>query len=168
MARNPKVMKKKGQGRRLRPSPGSGRPRSGRQKVCFFCSQHATWVDYKDVGLLKRFVNDRGRIKTRGATGTCAQHQRDVATAVKTARELALLPYSVRTAGNETRGSRGGDRRGGAGPSTRGEAAASEGTGSEADAENPEDEAEDSGSAPDAEGPAEAAESPAGDAATED
>jgi small subunit ribosomal protein S18 len=70
-------------------------------------------VDYKDVNLLKRFINDRGRIRARGATGTCAQHQRDVALAVKTARELAMLPYSVRTISSESRGSRGGDRRGG-------------------------------------------------------
>jgi small subunit ribosomal protein S18 len=68
-------------------------------------------VDYKDVFLLRRFVNDRGRIKARGATGTCAQHQRDVAVAIKTARELALLPYVVRTVATEGRGVRGGDRR---------------------------------------------------------
>ena len=116
MARNPKVGKKS-QDRRPKPAAAAGRPRRGRPKVCGFCSEHATWVDYKDVGLLKRFVNDRGRIKARGATGTCAQHQRDVATAVKTARELALLPYAVRTMAAESRGSRGGDRRGsGRGP----------------------------------------------------
>ena len=114
VARNPKVGKKKSQDRRPKPSAGGNRPRRGRPKVCIFCSEHATWVDYKDVGLLRRFINDRGRIKARGATGTCAQHQRDVATAVKTARELALIPYAVRTAAaTESRG-RGGDRRGNA------------------------------------------------------
>lgn len=118
MARNPKVGKKSKE-RRLKPTAAGGRPRRGRPKVCIFCSEHATWVDYKDVGLLRRFVNERGRIKARGATGTCAQHQRDVATAVKTARELALLPYAVRTAAGESRGGRGGDRRGGGrGPAT--------------------------------------------------
>jgi small subunit ribosomal protein S18 len=116
MARNPKVGKKS-QDRRPKPGAAGGRPRRGRPKICVFCSEHATWVDYKDVALLKRFINDRGRIKARGATGTCAQHQRDVAIAVKTARELALLPYSVRTAATESRGGRGGDRRGtGRGP----------------------------------------------------
>jgi small subunit ribosomal protein S18 len=115
MARNPKATKKKSQDRRPKPAAG-GRPRRGRPKVCAFCREHATWVDYKDVGLLKRYINDRGRIKARGATGTCAQHQRDVATAVKTARELALLPYTLRTTGSDSFGGRGGDRRGNAGP----------------------------------------------------
>jgi small subunit ribosomal protein S18 len=109
MARNPKVANKSAN-RRPRPAAAGGRVRRGRPKVCVFCGAHATWVDYKDVGLLRRFVNDRGRIKSRGATGTCAQHQRDVATAIKTARELALLPYSVRTTA-EGRAGRSGDRR---------------------------------------------------------
>ena len=133
MARNPKVGKKKSQDRR--PKPGSsGRPRRGRPKVCVFCSEHATWVDYKDVGLLRRFVNDRGRIKARGATGTCAQHQRDVATAVKTARELALLPYTVRTASSESRGGRGGDRRGNERGATPADSAVAEAADSASDA----------------------------------
>jgi ribosomal protein S18 len=109
VGRNPKAGTKKGQDRRPKPGAAGGRPRRGRPKICVFCSQHATWVDYKDVGLLGRFMNDRGRIKARGATGTCAQHQRDVASAVKTARELALLPYAVRTGSNESRRSRGGN-----------------------------------------------------------
>lgn len=112
MARNPKVTKRSGHDRRAKPGASSGRPRRGRPKVCLFCSEHDAWVDYKEIGLLRRFINDRGRIKARGATGTCAQHQRDVATAIKTARELALLPYSVRTVATESRGGRGGDRRG--------------------------------------------------------
>jgi small subunit ribosomal protein S18 len=114
MPRSSKVGKKS-QDRRPRPNTTTGRPRRGRPKVCVFCAERATWVDYKDIALLKRFTNDRGRIKARGATGTCAQHQRDVATAIKTARELALLPYSLRTMANDTRGPRGGDRRGGRG-----------------------------------------------------
>ena len=112
MARNPKPTKKKLDRRAKSGSAGGGRPRRGRPKICLFCSEHAAWVDYKDVGLLKRFMNDRGRIRARGATGTCAQHQRDVAKAVKTARELALLPYVVRTAATDSRGGRGGERRG--------------------------------------------------------
>jgi ribosomal protein S18 len=90
-------------------------------------------VDYKDVALLRRFISERGRIKARGATGTCAQHQRDVAIAVKTARELALLPYAVRTAAGESRGARGGDR----GPSRR-PATNEEGAGGETTEPSPE------------------------------
>lgn len=125
MARNPKVMKKKSTDRRPKGAAADrGRLRRGRPKFCVFCSEHAAWVDYKDVGLLKRFINDRGRIRARGATGTCAQHQRDVARAVKTARELALLPYVVRTVGTESRGGRGGDRRASPSPAPAEDAAA--------------------------------------------
>ncbi len=53
-------------------------------------------MDYKDTNLLRRFVSDRGKIRARRVTGTCVQHQRDVASAVKNAREMALLPYSSR------------------------------------------------------------------------
>lgn len=139
MARNPKVMKKKSTDRRPRTvAAGGGRPRRGRPKFCAFCREHATWVDYKDVGLLKRFINDRGRIRARGATGTCAQHQRDVATAVKTARELALLPYVVRTVATESRG----DRRSTARPAPAKDAPASDGTGPSPQAAGGADEAE--------------------------
>src|SRR5579863_2681157 len=72
------------------------RPR-GKKKVCIFCKDHATWVDYKDVNLLRRFMSDRGKIRARRVTGNCSQHQRDVQVAIKTARELALLPYTQRT-----------------------------------------------------------------------
>ena len=67
-----------------------------RKKVCIFCRDRVTYVDYKDTALLRRFVSDRGKIRARRVTGTCTQHQRDVATAVKNAREVALLPYSSR------------------------------------------------------------------------
>jgi small subunit ribosomal protein S18 len=72
------------------------RPR-GKSKVCIFCKDHATWVDYKDVNLLGRFMSDRGKIRSRRVTGNCLQHQRDLQVAVKTAREVALLPYTQRT-----------------------------------------------------------------------
>jgi small subunit ribosomal protein S18 len=72
------------------------RPR-GKKKVCIFCKEHAVWVDYKDVNLLRRFMSDRGKIRARRVTGNCSQHQRDVQVAIKTARELALLPYTQRT-----------------------------------------------------------------------
>src|SRR5436305_7548775 len=81
------------------------RPR-GKKKVCVFCKEHMDWVDYKDVNLLRRFMSDRGKIRARRVSGNCAQHQRDVAVAIKTARELALLPYTQRTVAE--RGGRGG------------------------------------------------------------
>ena len=84
---------------RTKPASASSKApaRRGRRKVCLFCAEHIAWVDYKDTNLLRRFMTDRGKIKSRANTGTCAQHQRDVAIAVKTAREMAMLPYLVRT-----------------------------------------------------------------------
>lgn len=61
-----------------------------------FCRDRVMHVDFKDTTLLRRFISDRGKIRARRVTGTCTQHQRDVATAVKNAREMALLPYSAR------------------------------------------------------------------------
>ena len=65
------------------------------------------WVDYKDVNMLRKYMSDRGKIRARRVSGNCAQHQRDVALAIKTARELALLPYTQRTT-TERPGGRGG------------------------------------------------------------
>jgi small subunit ribosomal protein S18 len=106
MARNSGDHKKQDRKKR-KPAEVKGRLRRGRPKVCLFCAGHVEWVDYKDTAVLRRFMNDRGRIKSRGSTGTCAQHQRDVAVAIKTARELVLLPYVVRTLAPDR-----GDRRG--------------------------------------------------------
>jgi small subunit ribosomal protein S18 len=126
MARNSKVAKKTSS-RKPRPSEGKGRLRRGRPKVCRFCADHTVWVDYKDVNVLARFLNDRGRIRSRGSTGTCAQHQRDVAVAIKTARELALLPYTVRAAAADRADRRGGGRRGGDRPPRSAETDVAEG-----------------------------------------
>ena len=68
----------------------------GRKKVCQFCVEGTDYVDYKDVAMLRKFVSDRGKIRARRVTGNCSQHQRDVAAAIKNAREMALLPYSIR------------------------------------------------------------------------
>src|SRR6266516_1069361 len=65
-----------------------------KRKVCIFCKDKVDHVDYKDVMTLRKFVSERGKIRARRVTGNCVQHQRDVATAVKNAREMALLPYS--------------------------------------------------------------------------
>ncbi|MDD2433681.1 MAG: 30S ribosomal protein S18 [Bacilli bacterium] len=66
-----------------------------RKKVCLFCKNKITYIDYKDVELLKRFVSASGKISPRRVTGTCAKHQRELATAIKRARQMALLPYDV-------------------------------------------------------------------------
>src|SRR4051812_2397481 len=82
---------------RQRRSPKDSGRRTAKKKVCVFSSEHIQWVDYKDVNLLRRFMSDRGKIRARPVSGNCAQHQRDVAGAIKPARELPLLPYSQRT-----------------------------------------------------------------------
>ena len=87
--------------------------RRTKKKICIFCKEHATWVDYKDVNLLRKFMSDRGKIRARRVSGNCAQHQREVAIAIKTARELALLPFTQRTTSERPSG-RGPGR--GAGP----------------------------------------------------
>jgi small subunit ribosomal protein S18 len=71
-------------------------PKKGKKKYCQFCADKTVNIDYKDIALLRKFVSDRGKIRARRVTGNCAQHQRRVATAVKNAREMALLPYSAR------------------------------------------------------------------------
>jgi small subunit ribosomal protein S18 len=93
---------------RTKPNDAKNRLRRGRPKVCLLCAQQVEWVDYKDTNLLRRFMTDRGKIKARANTGTCRQHQRGVALAIKTARELAMLPYQVRTlAADKSAGRRG-------------------------------------------------------------
>ena len=67
-----------------------------KKKYCVFCKDNVAYVDYKDVIMLRKFTSERGKIRARRVTGNCVQHQRDVAQAVKNAREMALLPYSAR------------------------------------------------------------------------
>ena len=66
-----------------------------RRKVCSFCLEHINHIDYKEVSRLRRFVSERGKILPRRVTGTCARHQRRLATALKRARHIALLPYTA-------------------------------------------------------------------------
>ena len=66
-----------------------------RRKVCTFCADKIPVVDYKDVGRLRRYLSERGKIEPRRKTGTCAKHQRWLTTALKQARQLALLPYTA-------------------------------------------------------------------------
>lgn len=64
-----------------------------RRKVCQFCVDKAQFIDYKDVSKLRRYLSERSKILPRRATGTCAMHQRELTTAIKLARQIALLPY---------------------------------------------------------------------------
>ena len=82
-----------------------------KKKPCALCRDKVEWVDYKDVPMLRKYMSDRGKIRSRRVTGNCAQHQRALAMAIKTARELVLLPYTQRTV-TERPGGRGGRDRG--------------------------------------------------------
>lgn len=65
-----------------------------RSKVCQFCTDKDLDINYKNTDLLRRFVDEAGRIRPRRQTGTCAKHQRTLAKAIKNARHIALLPFS--------------------------------------------------------------------------
>lgn len=79
--------------RRRRPRPTTG---SRRRKYCYLCKEKIEFVDWKDYNTLRRFMSDRAKIRSRRTTGACRRHQRQVAVAIKRAREMALLPYSSR------------------------------------------------------------------------
>lgn len=70
------------------------RPRKSRKKVCNFCVDKVEFIDYKDVSKLRRFLSERAKILPRRVTGTCAHHQRELTTAIKRARHVALLPFT--------------------------------------------------------------------------
>src|SRR2546426_4719243 len=74
-------------------SPRKTRKVDFRRKSCWFCKEKIAEVDYKSIGQLRRFISDRGKIRGRGNTGACRKHQKQVAVAIKRAREMALLPY---------------------------------------------------------------------------
>ena len=65
----------------------------GRRKSCHFCKDKVAEVDYKNINQLRRYISEKGKIRSRRITGACRRHQRQVAVAVKRAREMALLPY---------------------------------------------------------------------------
>jgi small subunit ribosomal protein S18 len=71
------------------------RIRKPKKKVCAYCADKNLVIDYKDIDKLKKFVSEKGKILPRRVTGLCAKHQREVTTAVKRARHIALLPYTV-------------------------------------------------------------------------
>jgi small subunit ribosomal protein S18 len=74
--------------------------RQPRKKYCQFCKEDSKYLDYKDSGMLRKYMTDRGKIKPRRVTGTCTQHQHKLAVAVKRAREMALVPYAVPVVSN--------------------------------------------------------------------
>lgn len=82
--------------RRRKDKDAAAYGRRPKKKICLFCKEKADFVDYKNVGLLRKFISERGKIRARRVTGNCAVHQRDVAVAIKNAREMALLPYTNR------------------------------------------------------------------------
>src|SRR5262245_50551544 len=104
------VAKQRNRGKPSRRRDKKGGPGSGRRKPCPYCKDKIELVDYKDVTGLRRFVSERGKIRSRRITGACRRHQNQIATAVKRARELALLPYAAEPASESAGGRRGRDR----------------------------------------------------------
>jgi small subunit ribosomal protein S18 len=102
--RVPTVAKQRSRPTRRRDRKGG--PGSGRRKSCQYCRDKVEFVDYKDISALRKFISDRGKIRSRRITGACRRHQNQIATAVKRARELALLPYVAA----DSRDERGRDR----------------------------------------------------------
>jgi len=88
-------------GRRPYNADDEDRPEGGRgrfapiRRVCQFCVEKTDVIDYKDVAILHRYITERGKIKGRRKSGTCAKHQRRLAIAIKRARHLALLPFTA-------------------------------------------------------------------------
>ena len=87
------MAKARGRDKPARRREKRGGPGGGRRKPCQHCRDKIEQVDYKDVATLRRFVSEKGKIRSRRITGACRRHQAQVARAVKRARELALLPY---------------------------------------------------------------------------
>jgi len=81
--------------------------RKPRRKYCAFCKDKVEYIDYKDAQMLRKFMTDRGKIKPRRVTGNCAQHQHQLSVAIKRAREMALVPYTVPVISGKVDGRRG-------------------------------------------------------------
>jgi len=88
-------MPKKKDKRKNRKERQAKKKKFFRKKACPFCSDSNLVIDYKDVGMLKRYVSDAGKIEAPRGTGVCTKHQRKVAQAIKRARHIALLPYTT-------------------------------------------------------------------------
>ena len=89
------------QQQRRRPGGPAGQIR---RRNCFFCKEKIAEIDYKNVNQLRRYISEKGKIRSRRITGACRRHQVQVATAVKRAREMALLPYVAEGAEDRERG----------------------------------------------------------------
>ena len=89
-ARSNKTLKPK----KVAPKLSAAAMKKFKKKPCSFCRDKVTYIDYKDIATLRKYISDRGKIRARRVTGACTQHQRSVATAVKNSREVALLPYT--------------------------------------------------------------------------
>jgi small subunit ribosomal protein S18 len=72
----------------------NNRARRGRKRVCSFCIDKVSEIDYKDTACLRKFITERGKILPRRISGNCAKHQRSLTEAIKRARVVALLPYT--------------------------------------------------------------------------
>src|SRR5438067_13163743 len=107
MAKEPKRVKNKDNAKRAK------------KKISLLNQERVQYVDYKDVNLLRRFMSDRAKIRARRVTGNDAQQQREVARAIKNAREMALLPYTNRVTTQRTSRDRGPERGGADGPPPR-------------------------------------------------
>src|SRR6476659_11053325 len=90
--------------RRNSKSAAADRRRPQKKKVSILNTEQVEWIDYKDVNLLRRFMSERAKIRARRVTGNDSQQQRAVAQAIRVAREMALLPYSVRQVTHRNKG----------------------------------------------------------------
>ena len=81
--------------RETRERPAKRNYKKQSRKVCIFCQEKTTKIDYKDVAKLRKFIAEGGKILPRRMTGTCAKHQRELAVAIKRARVAALLPFKA-------------------------------------------------------------------------
>ena len=84
------AQQQRGDRARKRPGGPSGPPK---RKNCYFCREKVAEVDYKNINQLRRYISEKGKIRSRRITGACRRHQNQISSAVKRAREMALLPY---------------------------------------------------------------------------
>ena len=87
------MAQQRGEQRQQRGRRPQQREYAGRRRNCFFCREGVEEVDYKNYNQLRRYLSEKGKIRSRRTTGACRRHQRQVAVAIKRAREMALLPY---------------------------------------------------------------------------
>ncbi len=99
------MAREKTQQQQQRRRPGSPQGQI-RRRNCFFCKDHIAEVDYKNVNQLRRYISEKGKIRSRRITGACRRHQVQIAQSVKRAREMALLPYVAEGSEERERGGR--------------------------------------------------------------